>query len=256
MPTVELNGTTLYYETHGVGSDIVLIHGFGDSAALWQPQFEGLENYFRLTAIDIRGHARSGAPTDLGLYTQDQVVEDLRAIMDVVGIKKAIIGGHSLGGYTSMRFYQRYPDRVQALILSGTGPGYRKMEGAKGWTLENEKVAKKFEERGLATIIDARAEKIGRHGGDVPIYHLSGGLMYVRLGIMRMPPLVECTEIDVPTLVLVGERDTAFRNASDYMATRIPNGQGPVVIPGASHWCNFDDPKAWNAAVLQFINNL
>ena len=80
--------------------------------------------------------------------------------------------------------------------------------------------------------------------------------MYVRLGIMRMPPLVECTEIDVPTLVLVGERDTAFRNAADYMATRIPNGQGPVVIPEASHWCNFDDPKAWNAAVLQFINNL
>ena len=176
--------------------------------------------------------------------------------MDVVGIKEAIIGGHSLGGYTSMRFYQRYPDRVQALILSGSGPGYRKMEGAKDWTLENEKVAKKFEERGLATIIDARAERIGRHGGDVPIYHLSGGLMYVRLGIMRMPPLVECTEINVPTLVLVGERDNVFRNASDYMAARIPNAQGPVVISGASHWCNFDDPKTWNAAVLQFVNNL
>ena len=155
MPTVELNGTTLYYETHGEGSDIVLIHGFGDSAALWQSQFEGLKNYFRLTAIDIRGHTRSGAPTELGLYTQDQVVEDLRAVMDVVGITKATIGGHSLGGYTSMRFYQRYPDRVRALILSGTGPGYRKMEGAKGWTLENEIVAKKFEARGIATIIES-----------------------------------------------------------------------------------------------------
>ncbi len=256
MPTVDLNGISLYYEKHGEGQDIVLVHGFGDSAALWQSQIDALKDSFTLTAVDMRGHARSGAPPEIGLYTQDQVVEDLRAIMDAANINQAVIGGHSLGGYTSMRFYQRYPERVRALILSGTGPGYRKMDGAKGWTVENERVAKRFVDQGLDSILDARAERIGRHGGNVPIYHLAGGLAYVRLGIMRMPPLVECTQITVPTLVLVGENDVSFRNSSEYMAAKIPKSEAPVVIPEASHWCNFDNPEAWNTAVMQFLTNL
>jgi pimeloyl-ACP methyl ester carboxylesterase len=130
------------------------------------------------------------------------------------------------------------------------------MDGAKGWTVENERVAKRFVDQGLDSILDARAERIGRHGGNVPIYHLAGGLAYVRLGIMRMPPLVECTQITVPTLVLVGENDVSFRNSSEYMAAKIPKSEAPVVIPEASHWCNFDNPEAWNTAVMQFLTNL
>ena len=146
------------------------------------------------------GHARSESPQDPGLYTQDQVVEDLRAVMDATEVERAVVGGHSLGGYTSMRFYQRYPDRVRGLILSGTGPGYRRMEGARGWTAVNEKDSQKLAARGMDISFDARAEETGRHGGDAPIQHTVRGLVNVRLGVMRMPPLVDCTEIQAPTI--------------------------------------------------------
>lgn len=260
MPVLEAFGTTLFYEDTTASAAhhdaLVFVHGFGDSAMLWAAQVEHFRNSYRVVTVDMRGHARSGSPEDLGLYTQDQVVEDLRAVMDHLGIERAILGGHSLGGYTVMRFYQRYPDRVDALILSGTGPGYRRMDGARQWTEMNEAAAAEFEARGLNTIVDARDERIGRHGGDEPVHHRMRGLAYVRRGVMRMPPLVDPSQIGAPLIVLVGENDPAFRNSSEYMVAKAPHATGPVVIDGATHWANFDDPEAWNAAVDEFLATL
>ena len=93
MPELAANGTTLFYDEAGSGPAIVLTHGFGDSELFWQPQVDAFQDRFRLVTHDIRGHARSGAPEDPGTYTQDQVVEDLRAIMNTLKIKRAVIGG-------------------------------------------------------------------------------------------------------------------------------------------------------------------
>lgn len=260
MPVLNKFGTTLYYDVAGTSSkpddNIVLIHGFGDSGLLWQSQVEYFKGRYRVVTMDIRGHARSGVPEELGLYTQDQVVEDVRAIMDHLGIERTIMGGHSLGGYTTMRFYQRYPDRIQAMILSGTGPGYRRIEGAKQWTEINEKVAAGYESRGLDKVVDAREEKIGKHGGSKPVHHKLLGLAYVRRGVMRMPPLVDPSEMNVPLIVLVGENDKAFLNSSSYMVAKAPMATGPVVIKGATHWANFDDPDSWNIAVDSFLKDI
>ena len=253
MPTLATNGTTLHYDEAGSGPALVLTHGFGDSGLLWTAQIERFRDRYRVVTHDLRGHARSGVPEELWAYTQDLMVEDLRAIMDHLGIERAVLGGHSLGGYTSLRFYQRYPDRVRALILSGTGPGYRRQAGAREWTARGEAAAAEYEKRGLDTTVDARGEGIGRHGGSDPIQHTLRGLAFVRRGVMRMPPLVDCTEITTPAIVLVGEGDTPFRNSSAYMASKIPEGTGPVVIPGASHWANFDDAPRWNEAVTAFL---
>ncbi len=256
MPELSANGTTLHYDEAGSGPAIVLTHGFADSGLLWQPQIDHFQDRYRIVTHDIRGHARSGVPDELGVYTQDQVVEDMRAIMDELGIERAVVGGHSLGGYTSLRFYDRYPERVRGLILSGTGPGYRRQAGKQGWTDVNEGDAARYAERGLDTVIDARAENVGRHGGEAPIQHTLRGLAYVRRGVMRMPPLTELAEVGAPTIVLVGDGDTPFHNSSEYMAAKIPNATGPVVVAEASHWCNYDQPAIWNAAVEGFLASL
>lgn len=256
MPTLHANGIDLYYESHGQGPAMVLVHGFGDSGALWQAQVDAFADRYQVVTMDMRGHGRSESPVDPGLYTQDQVVEDLRAVMDAAGVERGVIGGHSLGGYTALRFYQRYPERVRGLILSGTGPGYRKMRGARGWTEMNESAAKKLAADGMDTSFDARESGTGRHGGDVPIQHIVRGLVNVRRGVMRMPPLVECTEIKARAIVLVGEQDEAFRGSSEYMVAKIPDVSGPIVVPGASHWANYDDPATWNAAVAEFLDGL
>lgn len=256
MPEISANGTSLHYDEAGSGPAIVLTHGFADSGLLWQPQIDHFQDRYRIVTHDIRGHARSGSPEDPGVYTQDQVVEDVRAIMDHLGIERAVLGGHSLGGYTSLRFYDRYPDRVRGLILSGTGPGYRRQSGKQDWTESNERDAARYAERGLETVIDARAENVGRHGGSEPISHTLRGLAFVRLGVMRMPPLIELAEVAAPTIVLVGDQDAPFQNSSEYMAAKIPNSTGPVVVADATHWCNYDQPAVWNAAVGDFLDAL
>ena len=256
MPELRAHGTTLHYESAGSGPALLLTHGFGDSGLLWLAQVEALAPRFQVITHDLRGHARSGSPLELGTYTQDQVVEDVRAILDHLGVQRAVLGGHSLGGYTSLRFYQRYPERVRALILSGTGPGFRKLAGARGWTETNETEAAQFEAQGLETVLDARRARIGRHGGAAPIHHVVRGLAFVRRGVMRMPPLVEPGEIACPALVLVGEQDAPFRNAAEYMVAKLPNASGPVVLDGATHWANFDRPTEWNAAVVAFLDAL
>ena len=256
MPILHANGIDLYYESHGAGPAVVLLHGFGDSGTLWDAQVAAFRDRYQVITLDMRGHARSDAPADLGLYTQDQVVEDVRAVMDAVGVERAVVGGHSLGGYTSLRFYQRYPARVRGLILSDTGPGYRKMRGAAGWTSNNERLAAKLEARWPEADFDARAAGVGRHGGDAPIRHTAHGLASVYRGVMRMPPMVECGEVKALAIVLVGEEDTPFRGPSEYMVAKLPDARGPVVVPGASHWSNFDGPDAWNAAVGEFLAGL
>ena len=256
MPILHANGIDLYYESHGAGPAVVLLHGFGDSGTLWDAQVAAFRDRYQVITLDMRGHARSDAPADLGIYTQDGVVEDVRAVMDAVGVERAVVGGHSLGGYTSLRFYQRYPSRVRGLILSDTGPGYRKMRGAAGWTSNNERLAAKLEARWPEADFDARAAGVGRHGGDAPIRHTARGLASVYRGVMRMPPMVECGEVKAPAIVLVGEEDAPFRGPSEYMVAKLPDARGPVVVPGASHWSNFDGPDAWNAAVGEFLAGL
>ncbi|MXY80014.1 MAG: alpha/beta fold hydrolase, partial [Chloroflexi bacterium] len=86
MPTLHANGIDLYYESQGAGPAVVLVHGFGDSAELWRAQVEAFRDRYQVVTLDMRGHARSAAPADLGLYTQDGVVEDVRAVMDAAGV--------------------------------------------------------------------------------------------------------------------------------------------------------------------------
>ena len=73
---------------------------------------------------------------------------------------------------------------------------------------------------------------------------------------MRMPPLVDPKEMNVPLIVLVGKNDEAFLNSSSYMVAKALMATGPVLIKGASHWTNFDDPETWNKAVDEFLSSL
>ncbi len=82
---------------------------------------------------DMRGHGGSDCPDDAALYSQPRTVDDMAAILDHLGIDKAVIGGHFLGGFMSLAFHARYPKRVQALFLQGCGPGYRNPEAQAKW---------------------------------------------------------------------------------------------------------------------------
>src|SRR3990172_3723573 len=118
MPTAVFNGIRLYYEVHGQGTPLVLMHGFAGTAESWKPQIPDLSARYRLVLYDARGHWRSESPRSADLYSHEVFAEDLRALLDHLSAETAVVGGLSMGGVIALTFYFAHPQRVRALILA------------------------------------------------------------------------------------------------------------------------------------------
>jgi pimeloyl-ACP methyl ester carboxylesterase len=255
VPLFNRDGVNLYYETHGDGSPVVLTPGFSGTTRMWKPQIAPLSAASRLILWDKRGHGQSDSPDAPEDYSQEIVVDDLAALLDHLGVQRAVIGGLSLGGYTAMRFFAKYPSRTRALILADTGPGYRNPDRMKEWTDGRAQVADMLEQKGLEGYFSSQEGDLGYTSAtDIP-HRSATGLANVARYVMKDPPLVPAESITVPSLVIVGERDTPFLAASEYMASRIP-GARYALIPNAGHAANLDNPEAFNKAVLDFLAEL
>lgn len=250
MPYLDRAGVRLYYEDHGEGLPVLLSHGYGASSAMWAGQIAALADRCRVIIWDMRGHGRSDSPEDPALYSQAAAVADMAAILDACGIAQAVLGGHSLGGYLSLDFYRIWSERVQALMLFGTGPGYRSDEARAEWNRFAEKQARTLEEQGFDALGGAET-KIGRHS-------VLGGLVRAARGILPQADarvMDVLPEVAVPTLIVVGAKDRPYLAAAEYMAEKIPDAR-KVTIPEAGHAANLHQPERFNAVVRDFLDNL
>ncbi len=255
MPKVRVNDIELNYEIHGQGYPVVFLHGFAGTVNMWHPQVPVLSRDYQFITYDARGHGQSESPPSADQYSADIVIEDLFQLLGALGIEKAVVGGLSMGGYESLRFYLRHPEAVTALILMDTGPGYRNPVRREEWNLKQEEQAKILETRGIEAYITNAPSYTPR---ELMLKQNPIGLAHMdRKVVAQHDPLVieSLGEIKVPTLVLVGEKDTPFLQASEYMA-KVISGAQRVVIPGAGHAANQDNVEAFNNAVLSFLKNL
>ncbi|PPR63223.1 MAG: AB hydrolase superfamily protein YdjP [Alphaproteobacteria bacterium MarineAlpha4_Bin2] len=251
MPYLDRGDAKLYYEDDGEGLPIVLTHGFVASTGMWDGQVAAFKDHYRLIRWDMRGHGRTECPDDPSAYGQDITVADMLAIIDHLGIDKAVIAGHSLGGFISMRFNVFHPNRVQALILQGCGPGYRSEEPRAQW---NQRVS------GRAKIILKDGYEALNGASEVPasLQRSNKELAMAANGILAQidaKVIDSLTTIAVPTLVIIGEGDTYYLQGSNYMANRIP-GADHVVVPDAGHGVNIDKPVIVNGAFEKFLRKL
>jgi pimeloyl-ACP methyl ester carboxylesterase len=251
MTVLNSDGVEIYYETHGEGPTILLSHGFSATSMMWQGQIDALSQNHRLVTWDMRGHGRSASPEDPALYSQAHTVADMTAILDHLNVDKAIIGGLSLGGYMSLAFHAEHPERVSALLIIDTGPGYNSDKGRDAWNRTAMATAKGLEQNGLAALTNRSGEMAAEQ------HRSAEGLALAARGMLTQNDagvISSLTEIQVPSLVLVGEQDEPFLKATDYMAAKIPNAT-KVVIPDAGHAANIDQPGRFNAAVKDFLSD-
>ena len=118
----DINGITLAYSDRGNGLPLVLIHGFPLCRKMWRPQAEALAKAgCRVITPDLRGFGESGLTS--GTVSMDIYADDIVALMDHLGIDKAVVGGMSMGGYVLLNLLERYPDRVAAPIFIVTKAG-------------------------------------------------------------------------------------------------------------------------------------
>jgi len=253
VPILWRGGVPLFYEVHGAADGqppVLLTHGYSASSAMWEPNLPTLGRNRRLITWDIRGHGRSDSPEDPALYSEELSVGDMLAVLDAEGVDRAVLGGLSLGGYLSLAFHLRYPERVAALMLFDTGPGFRRDDAREEWNRRVERTAAAFEMQGQDLLGDRPEEE--EEGSQ---RRNAVGLARAARGIMAQHGshvIDSLPDICVPTLVLVGAGDQPFLAASEYMAAKIP-GARKVVIPDAGHTANVDQPEAFNRAVLEFL---
>ncbi|HVY89425.1 MAG TPA: alpha/beta fold hydrolase [Hyphomonadaceae bacterium] len=250
MPRLKRDGVAIYYEVHGQGPVILLSHGYSATSQMWRGQIAALSNRRKLVIWDMRGHGQSDYPEDPALYSEQATVADMAAILDAVGADKAIVGGLSLGGYMSLAFNRAHPERVRALLIIDTGPGFKKDEAREGWNVTARKTGERYRTEGLGVLASASAERrMSQHRNAEGLARAADGML-----TQRDARVIESLPgISVPSLVLVGADDKPFLAAADYMAAKIP-GAAKVVIPNAGHAANIDQPEAFNRAVTEFLS--
>jgi pimeloyl-ACP methyl ester carboxylesterase len=252
MPKNNRNGVELYYEVHGSGPVLLLTHGYSSTSSMWQGQIEALSRDHKLVLWDMRGHGQSDYPADPSAYSEALTVADMAALLNEVGAENAVVGGLSLGGYMSLAFYRAHPDRVRALLIIDTGPGFKKDDAREAWNKRAHDTADRFEREGLGVLKSGSPERSNvKHRDALGLARAARGMLTQRdAGVIELLP-----DIKVPSLIVVGADDTPFLAASDYMAAKIPDAK-KVVIPAAGHAVNIDQPQAFIDAVLPFLNDL
>ena len=250
MAKLDRDGVALYYEVHGSGPAILLTHGYSATSQMWRGQIQALAEKHTLILWDIRGHGQSDSPVDESTYSEALTTADMAALLDHLGFERAVIGGLSLGGYMSLAFNADYPQRVNALLIIDTGPGYKNDIGREAWNKQANEMADTIARLGVDALAGGTAERSESVHNDLQGLVRAGRNMLTQ----HSPRVIESlVTIRVPALVVAGANDQPFLAATDYMARKIPGAQ-KVIVPEAGHAVNIDQPAAFNDVVQTFLD--
>jgi len=262
MTRARINGIEMAYDDVGKGQPVVLLHGFPFNRTMWRAQVEALQDAYRLVTPDLRGH---GETQVVETATMDEMAEDVAALLDELKIERAIVGGLSMGGYVTLAFYQKFPERVRALILADTRPqddtdeaqATREQQALKALLEGMEPVADGLLPKVISEeTFEEQPELVARlrrmmHGTDA-----RGSAAALRGMAARKDQTALLRKIDVPTLVIVGSRDAITPpEVSHEMQSEI-RGSRLEVMDGAGHVSNLERPAEFNRALQQFLDGL
>jgi len=147
---IELGDRKISYQEQGDGEPIVLLHGFCCSSDSWKEVIPLLSQNYRVIAPDLRGYGMSQSTSPTAVIGMEEMAEDIQRLLDVLGIDKVNICGHSMGGYVSLAFAERYTDRLRSLSLVHS-TALPDTENGKDARLQS---IKAIEEKGMGTFLE------------------------------------------------------------------------------------------------------
>lgn len=252
----------LYTRSAGSGLPVVLLHAFPLSSAMWLAQREGLAGACRVITPDLRGFGGSRLGDDEPSI--ELMADDVARTLDAEGIDRAVVGGLSMGGYVTMAFCRRHPDRVLAVILAST----KASPDPEPARANRERIARAVLGGGSEVLLkevlpalvgpttrQRRAMVLGRVKGLVQAAPPKAVAWAQRAMAARPDSFDTLAALKVPALVLVGEEDELTPAADgEAMAEAVPDGRMEV-IPAAGHLTAVEQPEAFNAAVTRFLSS-
>ena len=265
MPKAEVNGINIYYEEAGEGYPLIWSHEFAGDYRSWETQMRFFSRRYRVITYSARGYPPSDVPNSLDAYTQEQAVDDVKRLMEQLGIEKAHVGGLSMGGNVALNFGLTYPNMARSLVVAGTGSGSTDPEAFRATV---NRVADGMRSGGMESMGDysnspTRVQLLRKDPRGYEEFraqlmeHSNIGSAFTFQGIQgRRPSIFELEDklraLDVPTLIMTGDEDDPCIETSVYMKRNIPNS-GLVIMPRSGHAINLEEPDLFNSTVLDFL---
>ncbi|NUT40920.1 MAG: alpha/beta fold hydrolase [Thermoactinospora sp.] len=254
----------LHTRSAGSGLPVVLLHAFPLSSAMWLAQREGLAATCRVITPDLRGFGGSRLPEEEP--SLDLMADDVAELLDREGIERAVIGGQSMGGYVTMAFCRRHPDRVLGVVLADTKAS-ADQEAARD---NRERIALAVLDSGPEVLLQevlpaltgttTKQRRAMVHGRVRELVRSAppGAVAWAQRAMAARPDSFDTlAALKVPVLVIVGEEDELSPVAdAEAMARAVPEGSSLTVIEKAGHLSAVEQPEAFNAAVARFVREL
>jgi pimeloyl-ACP methyl ester carboxylesterase len=251
---------TIAYETHGDGPAILLVHEGVADRRMWRGQVPVLARAHRVVAVDLRGFGET--PNASGAFSN---VDDLREVLDELGIERATVVGGSFGAKVALGFAVTHPERVERLVLCPPVlPGREWSERVRrGWQEEEEAFEAGDLDRATEVNLELWVDGPNR-GPDAVDPEARELVRTMQRHAFELPepdpapeptpdPDVRLADVRMPTLVVVGDQDVEdFLAMADAAAAGIP-GARKVVIEDAAHVVALEKPEEFNAALLAFL---
>jgi pimeloyl-ACP methyl ester carboxylesterase len=277
MPYIQTDdGQNLYYEEAGQGPALLFVHEFAGDHRSWEPQMRHFSRSYRCVTYSARGYLPSSVPESPDDYSQWRVSEDIRCVLDGLGVERAHVVGLSMGAFAALHFGMRHARnaanrRALSLTLAGCGTG------------SHPEVHEAFKQDsialGEALIRDGMTQAARNYGHGptrVPLLrknprghaeflrqfceHSALGSGLTSIGYQgRRPSLytlrAEIAQIQAPALILCGDQDEPCLEPSLMLKCTIPGSQ-LAVLPDSGHGINIEEPALFNRLLGDFLAGL
>lgn len=221
----------LHYIEQGQGQPLVLLHGNGEDCNYFEHQISYFSRYYRVVAIDTRGHGKS--PRGEKPFSIRQFSEDLKDCLEAMNIAKIILLGFSDGGNIALEFALKYPKRVEKLVLNGANLFPSGVKAIYQWPIEiGYRMAKLF----------AKKSEKAKQNAEM-------------LGLMVNEPHIDPTELSrltMPVLVVAGTKDMIKESHTRLIYKSLPNAQLNIIE--GDHFVANKNPEAFNEVVKRFLS--
>jgi len=250
LPEVVINGVKINHTVEGEAPEtIVFIHGLGENLESWKYQIKYFSKDFKVVALDLRGHGKSGVPEKK--MEIDDFARDVIGLLDHLGIKKAHFCGLSMGALVVFEAYKKYPDYFLSMILVATRPKYPPAQTAALEQMSMEIIAQEVANFALAaTASNSLREEVAKMivGTEKDVY-LQSAEATSSLNYTDLLP-----KITIPTLIIVGDLDIVTPiDSAEFMNKNIP-GSILHIMQGVGHLPNRENPEEFNNLVKDFLD--
>ncbi|WP_392531133.1 alpha/beta fold hydrolase [Nostoc sp. C117] len=273
---ITTNGVKLHYVTQGEGTLMLMLHGFPEFWYSWRHQIPEFAQHFKVVALDLRGYNDSDKPTEQSAYVIDEFVKDVAGVIKELGYQKCVLVAHDWGGAIAWNFAYAHPEMVERLIILNLPHPAKFAQGLRTpqqllrsyyififqlpWIPEL--LLQSLDYQAIAIIFQGTAvNKSAFTQADIDAYKDAAakrGALTAMLNYYRniFPQRILNSNwgiLEVPTLMIWGENDTALGKELTYETATYVRDFQIKYIPNCGHWVQQEQPKLVNQYMREFL---